>query len=85
MLTVSSEKRVRPPSQEKWCSEYSTKLHLVVRLQLCSSGEIAVTSLLLLLPGPLWPKVVILVKVLSLGQIDLFENYWYYIRILETI
>ena len=38
-----------------------------------------------LLPGPLWPRVVVLVKVLSTGQIDLFANYSYKIVISDII
>ena len=32
-----------------------------------------------------WFEVVVPVRVSSLGQMDLFENYLYYIGILETI
>ena len=35
---------------------------------------------LLLLSGPLWSEVVGLVRVPSLGQIDLFKNYSYFDR-----
>ena len=42
------------------------------------------TSSLPLLQGPLWPGMVVLVKVLTMGQISLFGNciwdFWYHIR-----
>ena len=63
-------------------SVYNTKLHLVVRLQLWRMQS---TLSLPLLLGPIWPRVVILVKVPSTGQIDLFENYSYLIEILDTL
>ena len=43
-------------------------LNLMVRLQFH-------TSSLLLLPGPLWARVVVPVGLPSLGKMDLFENY----------
>ena len=45
---------------------YNIKLHIVVRLQFWSSEEC----------GPLWPEVH--VRVLFLGQIDLFRNNSYF-------
>ena len=45
------------------CSRYDTKLHWVVRLQFYSSDEFKVTTSWLLLPGSLWPMVVVSVKV----------------------
>ena len=47
--------------------------------------EIWSTSLLLLLPGPLWPGVVVPVKVSSMDQTDDFKNYSYPIKILDNI
>ena len=44
---------------------YDTKLHLVVRS----------TSSLLLLPDPLCPGVIVPVRVPSMDQMNLFENY----------
>ena len=50
------------------CPGYVTlKLHLMVRLQFY----------LPLLPGSLWSGGIVPISVLSIGQIDLFENYPY--------
>ena len=38
-----------------------------------------------LLPGPLWPGVIVPVKVLSTDQIDLSENYLYSKGIFDII
>ena len=38
-----------------------------------------------LLPGSLWPVVIVPFKVPSTSQIDLFKNYSYLIRILDVI
>ena len=38
-----------------------------------SSGEIWITTSLLLLPGPLWHGVVSPDKILSVGQMELFD------------
>ena len=43
------------------------------------------TPSLPLLPSPLWPRVVVLVRVSSMGRIDLFEHYSYKIKILYII
>ena len=40
---------------------------------------------LTLLPGPLWPGMIVAVKVPSMDQIELFENYLYLIGILNVI
>ena len=52
-----------------------------------SSGDLGVWSitLLLLLPGPLWPGEAVLISVPSLGLINLFQNYSYSIWILDAI
>ena len=42
-------------------------------------------SSLSLLPGPLWFRVVVPVRVPSMGQKDLFENYHYQIEIFKAI
>ena len=52
----------------------------MVRLKFWSSGECGVTSLL---PGSLWPGVVIPVRVPAMGQIDLFKNELYLIGACE--
>ena len=57
---------------------YDTKLHMVKFRGVWS------TILLPLLSDPLWPRVIVPVKVLSVAQINLFENYLYLIGILET-
>ena len=43
------------------------------------------TPLLILLPGQLWPGLVVPFRVLFIGQIYLFKKYLYKIGILETI
>ena len=48
---------------------------LIVKLRFWSSGKYGITHSLPLLPGPLCSEVVILVRVSSFGQIDLFKNY----------
>ena len=52
--------------------DYDTKLHLVVKLIFWSSGECAIILLLSLRPGPLWPRVVVPVRVPSVSQINLY-------------
>ena len=47
--------------------------------------EVWSTSSLPLLSGPLWPGVVVLVGVQSMGQIDSFENDSYWTGICEII
>ena len=54
---------------------YDSKLHQVIRRKYWSSG----IFWLLLLPGPLWPKVRVPIMVPSMSQIELFENYLYLI------
>ena len=66
-------------------SEYNAKLHSVVWFHFWSSEMWEVTPLLSLLPDPLWLVVVVLVRVSSMGQLDLFKNYYEKIGILETI
>ena len=74
MQAVSLEKGKSPRATKKQCPEYDTKLHLITRLQFWSSGRVWSTSLLPLTPGLLGPGVVVLVRVSSIGQIDLFKN-----------
>ena len=38
-------------------------------------GEVVCTHFLQLLPHPLWPRMIEPVRILSMGQIDLFKNY----------
>ena len=52
-------------SSSKRCSEHNIKLHLMMRLQFCRSGENEVTSSLPLLLGLLWPRLVVPVRVPS--------------------
>ena len=49
---------------------YDTKQYQVPVLELCG-----VIPPLLLFPGPLWPEVVVPIRVPYVGQIDLSENY----------
>ena len=61
------------PSKKK-CSVYDPKLHPGVRLKFWSLVGCGVTCSLPLLPGPLWPRVMVSVRVSALGQIELFEK-----------
>ena len=56
---------------------YDTKLYLMVKLQFWRSGRAYSIPLLPLIPGPLGPGVVLLVRVSSRGQIDRVKNYSY--------
>ena len=69
------------PKKNTWCSNYYTKLYLIVRPRFWSSGECGILISLSLLLGPLWPGVVVLVWVSFRGQIDMFNNYSYFIGI----
>ena len=44
-----------------------------------SPGALGITSSLPLIPDPLWPWLVVPVKVPSMDQIDLFKNYTFLI------
>ena len=66
-----------PPQKIEVTPDYDTNLHL--------GGKAPLTPLLPLLPGWLWPRTVVLFRVQSIGQIDLFENYLYSIGTLEII
>ena len=59
--------RPSPALQKREWPGYDIKLHLTVRLQLWSFEECGVTSSLPLLPGPLWPRVVVTIRVQSIG------------------
>ena len=50
---------------------YDPKLHMIVRLRSWSSGESGLHLQLLLLPGPLWPGVLVPVRVQSMGHIEI--------------
>ena len=52
---------------------FDTKLHPVVRLQFWSSEHYRINSWLPLLPDSLWPGVVVPVRVLFMGQINMSE------------
>ena len=54
------------------CPGYDTKLHLMMRLQIL---ELCRIPSLPLLPGQLWPEIVVLVWAPSMCQTDLFKNY----------
>ena len=54
-------------------------------LQFWSSVKCEVAPLLLLLPGRLWPGVIVSVRVPAMFQIDLFENYEDEIGILDLL
>ena len=51
----------------KWCPGCVTELLLVIRLQFWSSGMCGVTPLLPLLLVPFWSRVVVTVRVWSMG------------------
>ena len=71
---------------KKWYLGDDTKLHLMVKLQFWRSGECKVfilDNLLQLLPGPLKPIIVVPYRILSMGQIELCENYNYKIKYLN--
>ena len=42
------------------------------------------TPFLLILLDPLWPGMEVLVMTLSMDQVDLFQNYSYLMKLLET-
>ena len=71
--------------QEKESPGYNIKLHLMVRLQFWRSEECWLLSSLTLIPGPLWLKVVVPVRLLSMGQTDLFKNYLVLISLFNSI
>ena len=64
-------RRIRSPSPQKKCPEYDTKLHLMLRHHFWGLWS---TFSLPLLSGPLWSRVIVLVSVPSIGQIDWFEK-----------
>ena len=49
-----------PPPKKKWCLGYDIKLHPMARLLFWRFVECGITCSLPLLPGPLWPGVVLL-------------------------
>ena len=63
-------RRVRHSTTKNRCPGYDTKLHLIVRFQFWSIRKYGVTYSLPLLPGPLWPGVLVYVRVPSIGQIE---------------
>ena len=65
------------PTHKKGSAGYDTKLHPVVMLKLRKYWECGVTSLLPLLPGQLKLRGELPIRILSIGQIDLFANYLY--------
>ena len=76
---------VRAPPLTHTCSQRGVlgiTLHLLVWFQFWGVWSIL---LLPLLPGPLWLGVIVLVWVPSIDQIDMFKNYLYLFRILDTI
>ena len=58
----------------KKCLAYNTKLYLVVRRLLWKVWD---THLLPLLPSPLWPRVVVPVRVTCIDRLGLFKYYSY--------
>ena len=73
------------PLHKKGYSKYDTKLHPVVRIQFRSSVKYGISSLLTLLQSLFWFAVVVLVRKLFLGRIEIFEGYQYYIGIPDII
>ena len=61
--------------KKKWCLGYDTKLHPVVKALVLKLN--IVTPSLLSLQASLRPGMVVPIKVLSMVQIHLFENYKY--------
>ena len=59
------------PTTQKWCPEYNTKLHLMVKLQI---WRVWSTFLLLLFSGSLCPGVVAPVRFSSMEQIFIFNR-----------
>ena len=58
--------------------KYSYLILIICKQKVCPGCELEgvwSTSLLPLLPGPLWPGTVVPVRVPSIDQIDVFKNY----------
>ena len=83
-LVGGAYKGVRAPPK-KGVQSVIVKLYQMVRIQIWRSGECDVLHLLPLLLGPLWPGIVLYVRILSGGQRDLFANCLYLIGILDVI
>ena len=60
--------RLLPPQQVSWIDLKQSDGEAPVTWEMLS------TSTLLLLPGPLWPGVLALDRVLSMGQVELFDT-----------
>ena len=67
-------KKKKKKKKKRRCPRYDTKLHLMMRPQVWTTGECGAPFLLPLLPGPLWPTMLVSVRVPSMGQIDLFKK-----------
>ena len=72
---TSTEGKTSPLITTNECPDMTLN-HLIVRLQLWSFGKYGAPSLLLL-PGPLWPRVVVLVRITSTDQAELFNHLLY--------
>ena len=71
--------------QKKKSPGYDTKLSDGETPVMLELWGIQITPSSPLLPGPLWPGVVLFIRVLSMGQIELFENDLNSIGILDAI
>ena len=65
-----------PPTGNSGCPGYDAKLHLVVRLQFWRLGSVEYLFIVITLRSPLWLRVVVPIRIPSVGQIDQFANYW---------
>ena len=61
-------------THQKGCFGYGIQLHLMMRVQFWKFWGVWSTLLLLLLPGQLRPKEIVLVRVSSMGRINLLKN-----------
>ena len=62
------------------CTSYDFKMNPVLNPKWCK-----LVPPLPLFTGLLWPGVVVSVGVTSVGQVDLYEDYYYWVGVLETM
>ena len=67
------------------CPGYDIKLHLMVRFLLRKFEECRLPFLLPLHPGPLWPGLIVPVRVLSVVQMELFNHLQKIIIIINSL
>ena len=73
------------PCKKKWMSWVGYNTTCDGEAPVLEIWEVWSTFSLPLLPGPLWPGVVVTLKFLFIGEIELFENYIYSNGILDAI